>query len=264
VFLPAVRDPWFDVLRGWRPVYDARYERTDIAGELTDKVRFGGRLMSQVRTDEQSVGVAYLIDRQRIGPVFTNDRQALIATYSYIQRRLDDLLSPRRGYVAGVELGAGPAGLVNATHIGRVVVNGTWLTMVGNRWQPILRGKVGQVFGPSRLDIPGDLLFRAGGDQSVRGYAFDTLGVPQGTAIVGGKVTAVASAELVYWFRPQWGAAVFTDAGNATDSWSDFRFAHGSGVGARWRSPIGPASIDLALNHDTGKPRLHFSIGYGF
>ena len=75
---------------------------------------------------------------------------------------------------------------------------------------------------------------------------------------------ALISGELVYWVTPQWGAAVFSDAGNATGSWKDFRFAHGSGIGARWRSPIGPVNLDVAYNHETRTPRIHFSVGYGF
>ena len=128
----------------------------------------------------------------------------------------------------------------------------------------MLRGHVGQVFGARRETVPADLLFRAGGDQSVRGYAFNSLGVAQDGAVVGGRVMAVASAELVYNITPQWGAAVFTDAGNAADAWRDFRAVRGTGVGARWRSPIGPVNLDLAFGHETRQPRLHFSVGYGF
>jgi len=128
----------------------------------------------------------------------------------------------------------------------------------------VLRGHVGQVFGGSRLTVPGDLLFRAGGDQSVRGYGFNSLGVTQDGAVVGGTVTAVVSAEIVRQILPQWGVAVFTDAGNAADSWADLRLERGTGIGARWRSPIGPVNIDLAYGHATREPRLHFSVGYGF
>jgi translocation and assembly module TamA len=112
--------------------------------------------------------------------------------------------------------------------------------------------------------VPGDLLFRAGGDQSVRGYSYQSLGPIQNGAVVGGTVTAVMSAELVYQLTPTWGAAVFTDAGNAADSWKGFTLKRGTGVGARWRSPIGPVNLDLAYGHAVHKMRLHFSVGYGF
>jgi translocation and assembly module TamA len=259
VYLPSLKTGPFE---SWRPSIDARLERNDIAGEITEKIRFGGRIASPIKTDEQVWGAAYLADRQRVGEVFTNNRQAMIGTYIYTRRRLDNLITPRRGYVASVEFDAGVTGAGGT--LGRALAGATWLDNWGTRWQPLLRGQAGQVFGASRLDVPGDLLFRAGGDQSVRGYGYNTLGVAQSGAIVGGTVFAVLSAEMVYWITPQWGAAVFTDAGNAADSWSEFRFAHGSGAGARWRSPIGPVNVDLAFAHETRKPRLHFSIGYGF
>jgi translocation and assembly module TamA len=261
VFLPAFKSGSFS---GWHPSVNARVERTDITGELTDTLRFGARITSPIKTDEQVWGVSYLADRQRVRDVFANNRQAFIATYIYTRRRVDNLLSPRRGYVASVELDAGITGVSTNSNLGRVVANATWLNTFSRRWQPILRAQVGQVFLASRFDVPSDLLFRTGGDQTVRGYAYNSLGVPQNGAVVGGTVSAVLSAELVYWITPQWGAAVFTDAGDAADSWQDFSPKHGSGVGARWRSPIGPVNVDLAYAHETRKPRLHFSIGYGF
>jgi len=90
------------------------------------------------------------------------------------------------------------------------------------------------------------------------------LGVEQNGAIVGGRVMAVFSAELVYQLTPTWGAAAFRDAGNAADSWHGFHLAQASGIGARWRSPLGPVNVDLAYGHASRKPRLHFSVGYGF
>ena len=128
----------------------------------------------------------------------------------------------------------------------------------------MLRAQAGQVFGARDQSVPDDLLFRTGGDQSVRGYSYGRLGVPRGSAIVGGNVLAVISAELVYQIKPAWGIAIFTDAGNAAASRAEFHLKHGSGVGARWRSPIGPVNIDIAHGHESGETRLHFSIGYGF
>lgn len=260
VFLPAIDGGW---LAGWLPSVGARYERTVSAGEINDKIRFGGRVASPDKNDEKAWGASYLADRQKIGD-FRNNRQALIGTFTYTRRRLDHPLLPRRGYVASVELGAGPRGLGNDSNIGRVVTRGLWLEQPARRLRTVVRGQVGQVFGGSRLTVPGDLLFRAGGDQSVRGYGYNTLGVEQNGAIVGGTVSAVLSGELVYMLTPEWGAAVFHDAGNAADSWSDFRFRHGTGVGARWRSPLGPVNVDLAYGHEAKKIRLHFSLGYGF
>lgn len=257
VFLPPIAI-------GWQPSFGVHVERTTSGGEIDDKFRTGARLVSPNRVDEKAWALAYLGDRQRIGDTFLNHRQALIASFTYTKRRLDHPLTPRSGYVASVELGGGLRGIINESSIARVVGRVTWLEPLMPRWRAVLRAQAGQVFGGSRLTVPSDLLFRTGGDQSVRGYGFNALGVPQDGAVVGGTVTAVLSAELVYQITPQWGAAVFTDAGNAADSWSGLELKRGTGVGARWRSPIGPVNIDLAYSHATREPRLHFSVGYGF
>lgn len=258
IYLPPISN-------GWRPSVGAQYEYTNSAGEINHKVQAGPRLTSPDRNNEQVWALTVYADQQRVGDTYRADRQALLASYTYTRRRVDNLISPTRGYVASIELGAGPSGLLNEENIARVVARTTWLSPTWNRrWQAVLRGQVGQVFGAGRDTVPGDLLFRTGGDQTVRGYGYNRLGVSQDSAIVGGVVTAVVSAELVYRINPAWGAAIFTDAGNAADSWGQFKFAHGSGVGARWRSPIGPVNLDLAYGHETREPRLHFSIGYGF
>ena len=249
---------------GWRPSLGAHYERTDIANERNDRIRIDARLTGPIKADEEITSISYLAEKQRIAEALTNNRQALVATYSYTRRRLDNLIAPRRGYVASIELSGGPRGIFNEADIVRVVGRANWLSPTFNRWQVIARAQAGQVFGAGREAVPSELLFRAGGDQSVRGYAFNSLGVAQNGAVVGGRVFAVASAELVYHLTPAWGVALFQDAGNAADAWHAFHFAQGTGVGARWRSPIGPVNIDFAYGHATRQPRLHFSLGYGF
>lgn len=249
---------------GWTPSIAANYAHTDINSEINDKIRTVARLTSPSRTDEKVWSLAWMIDRQQLPNADPNNRQALVGSWRYTRRRVDNLFSPHRGYVAVVELGGGPSGLLNERNIGRAWTQFTLLRPLTQQWSAVLRAQAGQVFGASREQVPDDLLFRTGGDQTVRGYAYNSLGVAQSGAIVSGRVMALLSGELVYHFTPEWGAAVFSDAGNAADSWRDFRFARSTGVGARWRSPIGPVNFDLAFGHETRKPRLHFSIGYGF
>jgi translocation and assembly module TamA len=138
-------------------------------------------------------------------------------------------------------------------------------------WKPLgrddivtVRGEAGVVGASSREGIPSVLLFRTGGDTTVRGYAFESLGVQQGDATVGGRYYALASAEATHYFTPALGAAAFVDAGNANDDLASFRFALGYGIGARVRTPIGPLRIDVAYGQDTASVRLHMSVGLRF
>lgn len=261
LFFPRRDEEW---VKGWTPSLAASFARTDISGEVNDKIRNVARLTSPSRNDEKMWSLSLLADRQQLPGAEPNNRRALVAGWRYTRRRLDNFFSPRRGYVAQVDLSGGPAGAVNETSLGRVTTQFTLLQPLIPRWSAVFRAQAGQVFGARREQVPDDLLFRTGGDQTVRGYAYNTLGVAQNGAIVSGRVLAVLSAELVYHFTPEWGAAVFSDAGNAADSWRDFHFARGTGAGVRWRSPVGPVNVDLAFGHETRKPRLHFSLGYGF
>jgi translocation and assembly module TamA len=262
IFLPPLAVEWLPA--GWQPSVGLHLERTDSAGEINDKVRTGARLTSPNKNDEKIWALSYLGDRQRIGDSIDNYRQALVVTFTYTKRRLNHPLTPSSGYAASIELAAGPRGAINESNLLHVFGRALWLKPLTRDWRTILRAQAGQVFGGNSTTIPADLLFRTGGDTSVRGYGYNTLGVPENGAIVGGTVTAVLSAELIYQLTREWGAAVFADAGNAANTWNDFKLKAGSGLGARWRSPIGAVNVDLAYGHATREVRLHFSVGYGF
>jgi translocation and assembly module TamA len=111
-------------------------------------------------------------------------------------------------------------------------------------------------------DLPPELRFFAGGDNSVRGYAWQDLG-PRDADDLATGATQVATWTLEYErnFRPDWSWAAFVDGGNAFDG-SDFEPAWGAGGGVRWSSPIGPIRLDLARGFDErGGWQLHFSAG---
>ncbi len=118
--------------------------------------------------------------------------------------------------------------------------------------------------------LPTTQLFIAGGDNSVRGYAPGSLGITQANgSIRPGQYLSVGSLE---WQRPirwnqqrtDWESAVFVDAGAVADQPSLLHAQLGYGVGARWRSPVGPLRIDLAYGQATQQWRLHLSVGFTF
>ncbi len=124
--------------------------------------------------------------------------------------------------------------------------------------------EAGYVLATSRQDIPSENLFRTGGTQSIRGYEYLSLGVREAGAIVGGRVLALASLEYQHPIAPKWYGAAFIDVGDAADRWPDYRAVWGYGAGVRWRSPIGPVSLDLAYGEAVKRWRLHLSVGYAF
>jgi translocation and assembly module TamA len=57
---------------------------------------------------------------------------------------------------------------------------------------------------------------------------------------------------------------VFYDRGDAADTTDTLRPVAGYGVGVRWRSPVGAINLDVAYGEQTGKYRLHFTLGFTF
>lgn len=111
--------------------------------------------------------------------------------------------------------------------------------------------------------LPTTIRFFAGGDNSVRGYDYKSLGpVGNNGQVIGGKNLLVASLEYDYLIMSRWALAVFYDQGNAFNT-TDVDFKRGAGIGARWLSPIGPIRVDIAtpLDDEDRGIRVHLSMG---
>jgi translocation and assembly module TamA len=127
----------------------------------------------------------------------------------------------------------------------------------------ILRGDVGATRFGSIHTLPTSVRFFAGGDQSVRGYAYNSLGpVNSAGQVVGGEQLLVGSAEVEHRFTDKWSVALFYDAGNAMNDWQE-SLKKGAGFGIHWRSPVGPIRFDLgfALSEPGTPKRLHITVG---
>ncbi len=137
------------------------------------------------------------------------------------------------------------------------------INRLGQRNRLITRGRIGTTWTEDFHQLPSSVRFFAGGAQSVRGFAYQSLGPrDEGGEVIGGNHLMVGSIEFEHSLNDQWGAAAFYDVGKAMDSFAD-KLERGAGLGIRWRSPVGPVRIDLAtaISRDDHPWRLHISIG---
>lgn len=250
--------------KDYRDSFGVLGEATDVQGLVTRRAGVGAvrtRVRGRIETR-----FSLNLDREQREPAdavaSTNTALTLNASWTY--RAIDNLLDPRDGYVLNLQLGGASEALLSDQSFVRSYGRYQHYFPVAEHDALILRAELGLTAAPSRAGIPEDYLFRSGGAQSVRGYEYQSLGVREGDAVVGGRKLAVASAEYVHWFSRQWGGAAFYDAGNAWDDGSEARLFVGYGLGARWRSPAGPLALDLGYGHHDQALRVHFAVAIAF
>lgn len=194
---------------------------------------------------------------------------SLALHYHGVWRHLDDLVLPTRGRAWTGQLGVGqarsePGGNAPFT---RLYARLDAFHPLGNNWFAQGRVELGQVFIRGPVQVPEALRFRAGGDESVRGYAYRSLTRVVNGVEVGSDVLFTASAEVarpLLQRLPQLWGAIFVDVGRADASWGALKPAVGYGVGVRYRSPVGPVKLDLAYGEEVRKVRLHLTVGVAF
>lgn len=135
---------------------------------------------------------------------------------------------------------------------------------LGEEWRLLGRMELGTSLSGQLDDVPVSKRFYAGGDNSIRGFALDTLGPRDDSGeVIGGRHLAVGSLELEHRLDSHWSVAAFYDAGNAFDQDYTNDLAQGIGLGVRWQSPVGPIRLDLAggSSSEENSWRIHFIIG---
>lgn len=249
---------------GYSNSVGGKYERSDIQGEDVRLASVYGKTSWGNPRLEHYVMLEYLNENTRVKGLPDEKSEALPLTYGVIKRELNNRFSPTRGYAVQAQIGAAVEPVLTDKSFLRPYLKAAYFHPVGEKGILLLRGETGAVLSSSTEGVPSTILFRTGGDQSVRGYAYESLGVKKGSATVGGRYLAVGSIEYQYYFYGNWGAAAFVDAGNAADNLKDLDPALGYGIGGRWRSPAGPLGIDFAYGEKTKEFRVHFSFGYTF
>lgn len=250
--------------KGYNDSFGGGFEREDLQGEVTATTTLSVRRAWGTPLRERSLTLEYLSEERSINRVPDRQSKSLPLTFSYTKRALDNLLQPNKGYVVNAQLAGALLPILTDERFIRASARYINYRPLGPSGTLVLRAEAGALASKQKAGVPEAFLFQAGGDQSVRGYGYQELGVREGEAIVGGRYLAVGSAEYQYWFKPPWGVAFFVDAGNAADTVKGLKPKAGIGIGARWRSPVGPINVDLAYGEAVKSARLHFSLGFTF
>ena len=209
----------------------------------------------------ESITLSYEHEDFSVGPD-EGVTSLVIGGLSYSRKRADDQISPRHGQRLDLALRGANEALLSSRSFLAFTASAKAVRSLGDRVRLIGRVDGGTTSTPSFRELPPTVRFFAGGDNSVRGYEYQSLG-PRGEngQVVGGELLLTSSAEVEVGLVGKFALAGFYDAGNAFTSLGDGIMEQGVGGGLRWKSPVGPIRLDLAFPVDHNDWRFHFTMG---
>ncbi len=248
-------DEWVDVFAGYQ------HKTTDTS--RSDKVTLGVRV-SRNRTP-QWLETPYLNitgEDYRVGDQLDRSRLIIagINWESTIGREISRIRSGRR---MSLDIRGSLDKIGSDTTFLQLTGSTKWAIPLGESNRMLARADLGFTAKQDFDELPASVRYFAGGDNSVRGYGFETLGpVNEDGDVIGGSYLATFSIEIDRLISKKWSIAAFVDTGNAFDDF-DVDFMTGIGLGLRWYSPLGPIRVDVAYPMDdpTRNYRLHITLG---
>jgi translocation and assembly module TamA len=238
------------------------YQRLSPQSSRSDKIRGGLSLSDRLAGGQHVYSLVYEHESFDVGPD-TGRSDLLMLETSWRKSAATDVVFPTKGFEVTLELRGAEDALFSSTSFLQLYSRAALVLSLTSRTRLIARGELGAALTARFSDLPASLRFFAGGDESVRGYAYRSLGPRDADGeLIGGDRLLTASIELERRLFADWGVAAFFDAGNAFDSFS-LDLERGAGLGLRWISPIGQVRVDGAFAVSApGNPfRLHLRIG---
>jgi len=246
----------------WLKSVFAGYQRLDPSTSKSEKYSVGVSAGHRRWGIEETWSLRFEHENFTVG-LDEGKSDLLMPGLEWMHVRADDRIFTGKGRRLRLYLDGAHDGVASSATFLRTKFEGKAIATYTPKARFIARAELGRTFTSQFRDLPPTIRFFAGGDQSVRGYEYRSLGPTdeEGT-VVGGDVIMVASVETDYYFARKWGVALFFDAGNAYSSSLRQKLAKGTGAGLRWRSPIGLVRVDGAVAlDDNNKFRVHFVIG---
>ncbi|KVX23487.1 hypothetical protein WL01_08265 [Burkholderia ubonensis] len=251
--------------RAWTNSVLASYTNTDVSDTRIYSARVGVQRTRTGQYIDYAYSLMFYQDRLKQNGAGPTMSRALVPQWAWTRRNVDDPLFPRSGNLIHAEAGFAIKNVLTDQSFIRGYARGQQYVPIGKRDLFVFRAELGGVFtSGSSTGVPASLLFRAGGSNSVRGYGYQSIGNSVAGSVLPTKYLMTGTAEYQHWFNRDWGAATFFDVGTATDAWGEKVFYKGIGVGARWRSPVGPINVDLAYGLRNHSVRPYLTLGVAF
>jgi translocation and assembly module TamA len=251
--------------------FQSRIVREELGDTVGRNVQFGAALAKQLGSWQQTAYLQYKAEKSVVPGAPDERSQLVIPGISWTRTLRDDPVYPTRGYRFVADFRFSHDGIASDATFEQLRMNAKLIRSWGSRTRFIARAELGHTWVDALSDLPVSERFFTGGDQSVRGFDYNTLGPTDADGnVIGGRELAVASLEIDARVIRKWGVAAFIDAGNAADadsaggSFDNLTLRRAAGVGLRWRSPVGMVRIDVARPIDDPllrRWRLHISIG---
>jgi len=210
------------------------------------------------------------------GPVDGNEDYLLPGMSISHKRREGPLVNPTRGFSQFYSVEATAGQLGSSVDMTRLYANWIYVMPLAERHRLVARAEAGAALlgDGQRDDLAPSLSFFAGGSQSIRGFAYQSIGNEvdltlrdgeEREFVLGGNRLAVASLEYQYSFLKDWRGAVFVDGGDAFDE-GEFDASYGAGFGVHYMTPVGAIKLELARSISEDNPgwRVHINIGAEF
>jgi translocation and assembly module TamA len=235
-------------------------EETDT--HTSDTFKFGAQKLQMRGGWNETVSITYQFESFDVAGV-ENTSNLLMPGITYWKSVGDTPIYTTNGYRLSLSLRGAVKGVLSGQSFLQALTAGKYIHTVGTNGRLIGRAELGATYVPEFNELPASIRFFAGGDNSIRGFDLQSLGPtnPEGS-VIGGKYLSIGSIEYEHRLFDKWSAAVFADAGNAYDDFSD-TFVYSAGMGMRWQTPVGLIRVDFAfgVSEDPVPFRLHINVG---
>ena len=249
------RSEWFSIVSGFQ------HEETDTSEQDSFKLGFR-RSKSLGPKWLQTRYVDYLYEDFIVADQESTSQLIIFGT-NWETARGRALGRTASGFRLNFDVRGAAQALGSDTSFLQVRAKSKWVFSLSEKTRFLARATVGMTMKDKLTELPASVRFFAGGDNSVRGYEFESLGpVDQDGKVIGGSNQLDGSLEIDYQLGEQWAVAAFVDSGDAFDE-ADIDLNTGVGVGIRWYSPVGPLRLDFAhpLDNPDEDFRIHISLG---
>jgi len=254
--------PLDDVLNDY---YQVKYGMKNLDNRDTKSLESNLALERYWRLDngwQRTVFIRYLVENYEQG-LQDDLAQFVLPGISFSRTRTRGGSMPMWGDKQTIIIEAGDDTLLSETKVVRFQGQTAWIRSIGNNHRGLTRLQFGGNFAEEFEKLSPLLRFFAGGDNSIRGYGYESISPrDESNALTGAKFIATSSFEYQYRLVGNWWGAAFYDIGDAFNDTPEWK--RGTGVGVRWASPVGPVSLDFAWGLDAEKGdefQLHFSLG---